>query len=144
MLSNCTKNYPKNTFYQYIYMRDNTHLQQLRPILQLDNAEQNTLLAFQNEVLRPILKFQHEIFIQLFAGYLTTQNISFEKLDQTKIKTHITQIIQKNTIIRQQCIGIVIGLFTTSEFQFFLENQQDIQKRIANMLIERLCSVYLS
>lgn len=123
-------------------MRNDTHLQQLRPILELEFAEKNTILAFQNEVLRPILKFQHDIFIQLFNAYLTTQNISFEKLDQKNIKYQITQIIQKNTPIRQQFIGIVIGLFTQKEFLFFLEHQSDIQKRIANMLIERVHSIY--
>ncbi len=37
--------------------------------------------------------------------------------------------------------GLVIGQFTAAELEFFLANDEDANRRITNLLVERLHSV---
>ncbi len=64
-----------------------------RPIVNIDNKPEIHLdkELFQNEVLRPVLKMQHEITLKLFLNHIT--NLSIEWNDLKKSKKTQTQII---------------------------------------------------
>ena len=93
---------------------------------------------FQNQVLRPILKFQNKLFIKLFLSICKTYKINFTKFNSEEKYEYIENIFKKNFKIRASFIGTVIALFTLEEFETYSANHQLYNKRIIQMLTERL------
>jgi len=105
----------------------------LKESKQISDEEQ-----FQNQVLRPILKFQNEIFIKLFLSNCNTYNINFTEFNSEEKYEYINNIFEKDFKIRALFIGTVIALFTIEEYEKYLVNQKHYNKRIIQMLTERL------
>ena len=93
---------------------------------------------FQNQVLRPILKFQNKLFIKLFLSNCNTHKINFKEFNSEKKRDYIESTFKKDFKIRASFIGTVIALFTIEEFEIYTENQKFYNKRIIQMIIERL------
>ena len=105
----------------------------LKESKQISDEEQ-----FQNQVLRPILKFQNELFIKLFLSNCNTYNINFTEFNSEEKYEYINNIFEKDFKIRALFIGTVIALFTIEEYEKYLVNQKHYNKRIIQMLTERL------
>ncbi|PKH68303.1 glyoxalase [Flavobacterium sp. ALD4] len=95
---------------------------------------------FQNQVLRPILKLQNDLFIASFKNYSAKYNRDFHSQTTEKKLATIENAIQKDIKYRNALKGIVIGLFTIEEYLFYLKNSSNLNKRMMTMLIERLKS----
>ena len=93
---------------------------------------------FQNEVIRPILKFQNELFIKLFLSNCKTYKINFTEFNSEKKHDYINHIFKKDFKLRASFIGTIIALFTLEEFEKYSVNRQIYNKRIIQMLTERL------
>jgi len=98
---------------------------------------------FQNEVLRPILKLQNDLFIASFINYLGKNKINFNTHSIEKKMTVIENAIQKDIKFRNALKGIIIGLFTIDEYKQYIQNSSSLNKRMMGMLIERLKSQIL-
>ena len=95
---------------------------------------------FQNQTLRPILKFQNDLFLEVFRNYATKQKGVFFKLNPDKKMQYIENVIQKDIKFRNSLKGIIIGLFTISEYKEYIQNSSNLNKRMMNLLVERLKS----
>ncbi|VXC03907.1 Glyoxalase [Flavobacterium sp. 9AF] len=95
---------------------------------------------FQNLTLRPILKFQNDLFIEVFKNYALKQKGTFYTLTPEKKMVYIENAIQRDIKFRNSLKGIVIGMFTISEYKEYILNSSNINKRMMNLLIERLKS----
>ena len=93
---------------------------------------------FQNQVIRPILKFQNELFIKLFLSICKTYKINFTEFNSEEKHNYIDHIFKKDFKLRASFIGTVVALFTIEEFEKYSVNQQLYNKRIIQMLTERL------
>ena len=93
---------------------------------------------FQNQTLRPILKFQNDLFIEVFKNYATKQKGVFFSLSPEKKMQYIENSIQRDIKFRNSLKGIVIGMFTISEYKEYILNSSNLNKRMMNLLIERL------
>jgi len=98
---------------------------------------------FQNQTLRPILKFQNDLFLEVFKNYATKQKGVFFTLNPDKKMQYIENVIQKDIKFRNSLKGIIIGLFTISEYKDYIQNSSNLNKRMMNLLIERLKSQVL-
>lgn len=96
--------------------------------------------AFQNQTLRPILKLQNDLFLASFENYITKNKKDFYSLSTEKKLLLIENSIQKDIKFRNALKGMVIGLFTLEEYQTYIQNSSNLNKRMMNMLIERLKS----
>jgi hypothetical protein len=96
--------------------------------------------AFQNITLRPILKLQNELFIQVFINYAAKQKNTFFLLTPDKKSQYIENVIHKDIKFRNLLKGMIIGFFTVNEFQDYIKNSSNLNKRMMNLLIERLKS----
>ncbi|MDA0316057.1 MAG: glyoxalase [Bacteroidetes bacterium] len=94
--------------------------------------------AFQNQVIRPILKFQNELLIEVFLSHIKTKNQDPSALSFTEKQEIIKAQFKTNTTLKQMLLGCVIGLLTTEEFNYYNANTSNINKRIFSMLKERL------
>lgn len=93
---------------------------------------------FQNEVLRPILKLQNDLFIASFHNYISKYKRDFYTLNVEKKLTIIENAIQKDIKFRNALKGMIIALFTVDEYLLYIKNSSSLNKRMMNMLIERL------
>ena len=95
---------------------------------------------FQNQTLRPILKLQNDLFLEVFRNYATKQKGVFFTLNPDKKMQYIENVIQKDIKFRNSLKGIIIGLFTISEYKDYIQNSSNLNKRMMNLLVERLKS----
>lgn len=96
--------------------------------------------VFQNEVLRPILKLQNDLIVLTFVNYLKVNKINFNSFGFEKKGIEIENIIRKDSKIRDLLKGLIIGLFTSTEFLEYSKNISNLNKRLLSMLIERVRS----
>lgn len=95
---------------------------------------------FQNQVLRPILKLQNDLFVAVFINYLVKNRIDFNTFSIEKKLATIENSIQKDIKFRNALKGMVIALFTIDEYTIYIKNSSSLNKRMMGMLIERLKS----
>ncbi|WP_281638388.1 glyoxalase [Flavobacterium marginilacus] len=104
------------------------------------NIQSSSEELFQNEVIRPILKLQNDLFIASFLNYISKYKRDFyAKSVESKLAV-IENAIQKDIKFRNALKGMVIALFTTDEYALYIQNSSSLNKRMMNLLIERLKS----
>ena len=95
---------------------------------------------FQNEVIRPILVLQNDLFIASFLNFISKyKRDSYTKTVENKLSI-IENAIQKDIKFRNALKGMIIGLFTSDEYALYIKNSSNLNKRMMNLLIERLKS----
>jgi len=119
--------------------RDN-QLTTLRPSIEanIDENPENSPGHFQNVTLRPILKLQNGLLMQIFKHYLQKTKGSFFQLSPPKQLEFIANSIRSDLRFRNMLTGIVIGHFTEKEWEVFATQEQELTRRIADLLIQRL------
>ncbi len=116
-------------------MNRDEEIMALRPIIQIDSTK--TSLAeenFQNNTLRPILKFQHHTIQFLAEQALKGKSIPLEANERIALAKQILQ----NHLLKQKLFGVVIALFTADELAFYVQHETAINKRISQLLVKRL------
>ena len=96
--------------------------------------------AFQNNVLRPILKFQNDLLLQIFIDYANQYKGVFFKLSNHERLSYIQQALSTNQRLRSLILGTIVGLFTIEDFGYYKLNSSALNKRIITMTIQRLQS----
>lgn len=104
------------------------------------SAQSSSEEIFQNQTLRPILKLQNELLIQVFINYAVKQKSAFFSLTPDRKMAYIENVIQKDIKFRNSLKGIIIAFFTLDEYAEYIKNSSNINKRMMNLLIERLKS----
>lgn len=119
--------------------RDNT-LKDLRPIISTANVNSQTSIkeAFQNTTLRPIIKFQHELLIAVLKNYFSLNKIFTADLSSDDLNRRIENAVQKDNPFKNQLLGIIISHFTIEEFSTYTGSPNAFNKRITQMIIQRL------
>ena len=107
------------------------------------NTQSSSEEIFQNKTLRPILKLQNDLFVQVFINYAIKQKNVFFSLTPDKKLAYIENVIQRDIKFRNALKGMVIALFTLEEYANYIQNSSNLNKRMMNMLIERLKSQIL-
>lgn len=92
---------------------------------------------FQNNTLRPILKFQNDLLMELFIVYATKNKNVFFSLSIEKKNIYIEKATTSDIAFRNQLIGVIVGLFSVEEYLEYAKNSSNLNKRIITMLIER-------
>ncbi|PWK24457.1 hypothetical protein LV89_02970 [Arcicella aurantiaca] len=121
-------------------MNRETDIKNIRPILTFEIEAEGELEKFQNEVLRPILKLQHELLKQIFKTYCDKRKGTFYKLSDKDKLIYIDQAVRKDMKFKHYLEGIITGVFTLEEYQNFLKNEEELTKRMVNLLVQRLQS----
>lgn len=94
--------------------------------------------CFQNEVVRPIIKMQHQLLIVSFQSYIEKRKIDFSRLDKEKINSQIETICKKDTAFKSLILGLVIGHFTIKEYEKYRMYSSEYNKRIIQIVKKRL------
>ena len=93
---------------------------------------------FQNQTIRPILKLQNDIFLESFINYVNKSKSDFYAFSIEKKMAFIDNAVHKDIKFRNALKGMVIAMFTIEEFREYIQNSSNLNKRMMNLLIERL------
>jgi hypothetical protein len=122
-------------------MNDRSHsLKQIRPEITSARIHSNMSSdeRFQNETLRPIIKFQNDLLLASFQNYIVKTKNTFYELRLEKRMDYIANALQKDIKYRNSVKGIIMGQFTVEEYANYIQNSSALNKRIINMVIKRL------
>lgn len=94
--------------------------------------------AFLHQTLRPVLKLQNELFLAITRHFFVKRKIRFAVMDTHQQKQQVHHSIGKDNRLRGLLFGIVVGQFTEEELGFYLENEAEVNRRITQLLVQRL------
>lgn len=95
---------------------------------------------FQNETLRPVVKLQDELLLAVFRNYIYKHKNKFYELKLEKRFEYIENAIQRDIKFRNSLKGIIIGQFTLDEYDRYIKNSSSLNKRMMNIVKERIQS----
>ncbi len=95
---------------------------------------------FQNKTLRPVAKLQNDLLLAVFKNYVAKHKNVFYDLTIEKRLDYIENAIHKDMKFRNSLKGIIIGQFTLEEFDIYILNSSSLNKRMMDIVKERLKS----
>ncbi len=93
---------------------------------------------FQNKTLRPIIKFQNDLLIEVFKNYIKKNKNRFYETGVEKRLLYIENAIQKDIKFRNSLKGIILGQFTIDEYTDYIQNSSALNKRMMTLVIRRI------
>lgn len=93
---------------------------------------------FQNKTLRPILKLQNPLLVEVFRKYIDTHKGVFRELSNENRLDYIEKSLFKDQKFQNYIKGIIIGHFTIDEYLSYSQNAFALNKRIVSLAVERL------
>ncbi len=118
------------------------NLLELRPEIPSARVTENMTEdeRFQNETLRPVAKLQDALLLAAFRNYVTKYKNAFYELNIDRRLKYIENAIQKDIKFRNSLKGMIIGQFTIVEYETYIRNSSALNKRMMNIVKERLQS----
>lgn len=110
----------------------------IRPQIPTALVNENMSLEekFQNTTLRPVIKMQHDLLFVRLESELS--QAAFQNLNRAAKKQFIQTVLFKGNAIRCEVVGLISGCFTLEEYDFYRENSKTMNKRIIQIIIERV------
>lgn len=118
------------------------NLTELRPEIPSARITENMSSdeRFQNETLRPVIKLQDDLLVAVFRNYISKHKNAFYDLNLEKRLLYIENAVQRDIKFRNSLKGMVIGQFTLNEYETYIQNSSALNKRMMNIVRERLQS----
>ena len=121
-------------------MSDRNHqLISVRPRLNLETEFSSPTERFMHQTLRPVLKYQNKCVLKLIENHPLYSKIRFQATYHEN-RQLLKVFVDKQNNLKNTLIGVVVGLMSEDELQFYLENQSGINKRILDMCVTRFAS----
>jgi len=137
-MTELSKNHKKALDNYILSMTQSIH-NTLAPISTVNASTSQTLEErFQHQVLRPILKFQHEKLVGFFLYYSNLKKWTMPARSSQELRPWIKMRLAKDIHLRYAMIGMITGLFTNDVLMIYQEATSDLSKRIIHMLVERI------
>lgn len=117
-----------------------TSLLAIRPKLLNVRVSENMSIdeQFQNKTIRPVIKLQANLLIEVFKNYIKKRKNTFYEMPLEKRFDFIENAIQKDMKFRNSLKGMIIGQFTVEEYLIYIKNSSALNKRMMNIVKERL------
>lgn len=104
------------------------------------SSEMSADECFQNRTLRPVAKLQNDLLLAAFRNYVVKHKNVFYELTPDSRMDYIENAIAKDMKFRNSLKGIIIGQFTLEEFNTYIQNSSALNKRMMDLVKERLKS----
>lgn len=117
-------------------------LPRLRPEIPSARVSENMTSdeQFQNKTLRPVIKLQNDLLIEVFKNYIKKHKNSFYTYTVERKLSFVENAIQRDIKFRNSLKGIIMGQFTVEEYLLYIENSSALNKRMMNIVKERMFS----
>ena len=110
----------------------------IRPLLPLDNSLSTEREKFQNETLRPILKFQNPAIKVVVNEWMKAHKQDLSSQTKERASATIEHVLKTNQQLRNQLFALVTGLMTEVELSYYFSQKGELNRRLTSMLIQRL------
>jgi len=116
------------------------NLLNLRPEIVSAKINETTTFEerFQNKTLRPVIKLQSNLLLEVFKNYISKHKNVFYELSLEKRIDYIENTIHKDMKFRNSVKGMIIGQFTIGEYEIYIKDSSALNKRMMNIVKERL------
>ncbi|NJY63787.1 glyoxalase [Salinimicrobium sp. CDJ15-81-2] len=113
-----------------------------RPVIESAVITPSTLPdeSFQNKTLRPVILLQNDLLLEAFRNYVQKHKNVFYEMNVEKRLNYIENAVQKDIKFRNSLKGMIIGQFTIDEYRFYITNSSALNKRMMNLVRERIQS----
>ena len=114
-------------------------LRHLRPkINTFDTESTSPIEHFQNEVLRQVIKYQHDWLMTWATGLPQWKMLCSFKGKKEDFFIRINDYFSKQQDKKGILIGTICGLLTLEEMAFYQMHEKEVNKRIIQMVVQRL------
>ena len=115
-------------------------LLRIRPVLKktLEFDTMSIEERFQNSTLRPVIKLQNPLLIEVFRNYINKHKGGFYELGLEKRLAYMENALMKDQKFRNALKGMIIGQFTVEEYLNYIKNSSSLNKRMMQLLLDRL------
>ena len=115
-------------------------LLRIRPVLKktLEFDTMSVEERFQNSTLRPVIKLQNPLLIEVFRNYINKHKGVFYELGLEKRLAYMENALMKDQKFRNALKGMIIGQFTVEEYLNYIKNSSSLNKRMVQLLLDRL------
>jgi hypothetical protein len=94
--------------------------------------------AFQNSVLRPIIKMKHDLLVAYTKYYIANNKFDFDLLNQEKKIHYLNACFDQDHTLRSEFRGMIIGQFTVDEYAAYCQMIKAINKRMLTIIKTRM------
>ena len=115
-------------------------LLRIRPVLKktLEFDTMSVEERFQNSTLRPVIKLQNPLLIEVFRNYINKHKGVFYELGLEKRLAYMENALMKDQKFCNALKGMIIGQFTVDEYLNYIKNSSSLNKRMMQLLLDRL------
>ena len=118
------------------FTRPDAALLALRPVAPSETADAaDTVGAFLHATLRPALKMQNDLLLAVVADFVRDHHITLRPTDQ---QHQLTELLGRNTKLRYTVVGLVTGIFTADEYNFYRQHRSELNRRLLEMAQRRV------
>jgi hypothetical protein len=110
----------------------------IRPAIASQGEPFSAPEKFQNETLRPILKMQNDLLLAIFRHFMDKRKVRLNGMNKEKRDAWIAHSLSNDHRLRGLILGAVIGHFTMDEWERYKAEEEELRKRLTNMVAERL------
>ena len=93
---------------------------------------------FQNMVLRPVVKMQHDLLIMRLKSHFRSKRVLFNVMDNKKRTEAIIQAFQNDHYLKKEIQGMITGQLSLIEYQQYQKSERSLNKRIIQMVRNRM------
>lgn len=121
------------------------HRKKVRPSLPTSITEGVSTAeeAFQNRVLRSIIKMQSDLLMAHIGAQLNTLHVAWDHLEPIKKKEALTGLLTKNQLFKSEVVGMVVGQFELAEHEEYIASQREYNKRITQIVLNRAIDILI-
>lgn len=125
------------------YPRPDAALLALRPAIAGQPAPLPTpteIADFQHQVLRPLLKLQHELLAATVTDFALDYHVPLATAAPAEATRLRTDLLARNARLRATLVSLVAGQLTAPEFAFYRQHRAELNRRLLDLVVERLAS----
>lgn len=122
-------------------VRPDAALLALRPVVAaapLTHELVATAGDFLHATLRPVLKLQNDLLLQVVADFVRDHHMSLAKASPTDQERQLTELLTRNTKLRYTILGLITALFTADEYAFYRQHRAELNRRLLELAQHRV------
>ena len=116
-------------------LRSDNALLALRSAVPTEAAEPGTAGHFLHTTLRPVLKLQNDQLLAVVADFVRDHHMDLLPTDR---QHQLAELLARNTKLRYTVVGLVTGLFTSEEYDFYRQHRGELNRRLLELAQQRV------
>lgn len=122
-----------------MFIRPDAALLALRPVLAVAPVTGDATAGdFLHHTLRPLLKLQNEVLLSVVADFVRDHHVPLATVAAADQQRLLTELLTRNVKLRYTVIGLVSGLFTTDELEYYRQHRPELNRRLLELAVRRV------